>query len=63
MQAKKAAILEKRNKAGNLPNLLTSEEVSKHQAKAERNHRRQALAAGRPSSGLAGKTFKNPEDS
>jgi hypothetical protein len=37
--------------------------VSKHEAKAERKRRQQALAAGRPSSGLAGKTFKNLEDS
>ena len=64
-EEKKAAILEKRNKgaAAKLPNLLTQAEVSKQQSRVERERRRQALQQGRPSSGLAGKTLKDVNDS
>jgi len=67
-EAKKAAILEKRNKGGviprgNLPHLLSKEELQQHQSKTERELRRHAALQGRPSSGLAGNTLKDANDS
>jgi len=67
-EAKKAAILEKRNKGGvisrgNLPHLLSKEELQQHQSKTEREQRRHAALQGRPSSGLAGNTLKDANDS